>query len=70
GRLWEAARLASLFKKSPSIGGAALGGGASRVAFPEPRANSRRMRCRAVSPNIKAAKVTAFPYCRTPQRGG
>ncbi|MBP3693034.1 MAG: hypothetical protein J6J31_01180, partial [Thermoguttaceae bacterium] len=33
--LWEAARLASLFKKFLSIGGAALGGGASRVAFQE-----------------------------------
>jgi len=35
GRLCEAARLASLFKKFLSFGGAALGGGASRVAFQE-----------------------------------
>ena len=35
GRLWEAARLASLLKKFLSFGGAALGGGASRVAFQE-----------------------------------
>jgi len=35
GWLWEAARLASLFKKFLSFGGVALGGGASRVAFQE-----------------------------------
>jgi len=35
GQLWEAARLASLFKKFLSFGGAALGGGASRVASQE-----------------------------------
>ena len=37
-----------------------------KIAFPTPHTNSRRMRWRAVSPNNKAAKVTAFPYCRTP----
>ncbi|MBQ4143307.1 MAG: hypothetical protein IJD43_07535, partial [Thermoguttaceae bacterium] len=45
GRLWEAARLASLLKKFPSSGGAALGGGASRVAsqeIPLPRRGGER----------------------------
>ena len=35
GWLWEATRLASLFKKFSSLGGTALGGGASRVASQE-----------------------------------
>ncbi len=39
-----------------------------KTAFPETHTNSRRMRYRAVSPKEKAAKVTAFPYCRTPYR--
>ena len=72
GRLWEAVRLASLLKKFSSLGGAALGGGASRVAFQEiphlrraadRRADAKRQLpangLRPVSPNKKAAKVTA-----------
>ena len=37
-----------------------------KVAISETNTNSRRTRCRAVSPINKAAKVTPCPYCRTP----
>ncbi|MBP3695121.1 MAG: hypothetical protein J6J31_11905 [Thermoguttaceae bacterium] len=43
--------------------------GLLKVILSEPHTNSRRMRCRAVSPINKAAKVTNVPALPHTQRG-